>query len=168
MKKTFLKLALIVLTIPILFSSCATIFGRSSYPVSISTDPNAADISITNKKGKEIYKGQSPATVTLKSGAGYFSKAEYKVKIYASGYAEQVVPVNFKLNGWYFGNILIGGLLGMLFIDPLTGAMWQLNTPPAIKVTLNKSTASITEPTLKIMDIKDVPENMRQYLVRIK
>ena len=167
MKTTSLKLAVLILTVPVLFSNCATIFGRTSYPVSISTNPTAADISITNKNGKEIYKGQSPATVTLKSGAGYFSKAEYKVKISTNGYAEQVVPVNFKLNGWYFGNILIGGLLGMLVIDPLTGAMWQLDTP-AIKVTLNKSTASITEPTLKIMDIKEVPENMRQYLVRIK
>ena len=167
MKKTFLKLALMILTVPVLFSGCATIFGRTSYPVSISTDPNAANISITDKKGREIYKGQSPVTVTVKSGAGYFSKAEYQVKISANGYAEQVAPINFKLNGWYFGNILIGGVLGMLFIDPLTGAMWQLDTP-AIKATLNKSTASISEPALKIMDIKEVPENMRKYLVRLK
>jgi hypothetical protein len=30
------------------------------------------------------------------------------------------------LSGWYFGNILIGGLIGLLIVDPLTGAMYDL------------------------------------------
>jgi hypothetical protein len=24
----------------------------------------------------------------------------------------KIVPINFKINGWYFGNVLIGGLIG--------------------------------------------------------
>ena len=75
------------IAIPTLFSSCATIFGKSSYPVSINSNPSGATVSITDKKSKEVYKGQTPATVTLKSGAGYFGKAEYQVKITSSGYA---------------------------------------------------------------------------------
>jgi len=89
------------------------------------------------------------------------------VKLSSVGYAEQIVPVNYKINGWYFGNVLVGGLLGMLVVDPATGAMWKLDTPP-IYVTLNKSTTSTTSPTLKIMDIKDVPQNMKEYLVKVK
>lgn len=166
MKNSFLKLTAFLLFTPILFSSCATIFGKSSYPVSIDTSPSGANVSITDKKGKEVYKGQSPATVILKSGAGYFSKAEYQVKVAAPGFAEQIIPINYKLNGWYFGNLLIGGLLGLLIIDPVTGAMWKLDTPP-IYVKLNKTTASVTEPTLKIMDIKDVPQEMKAHLVRV-
>ncbi len=38
-------------------------------------------------------------------------------------------PVTFdtKLDGWYFGNLIFGGLLGILIIDPATGAMWRLD-----------------------------------------
>lgn len=167
MRPQLLKLTVLVFTLPILFSSCATIFGKSSYPVSISTNPKGANISITDKKSKEVYKGTSPATVTLKSGAGYFSKAEYKVKITAPGFGEQIIPVNYKLNGWYFGNLLFGGLIGMLIVDPATGAMWKLQTPP-IYVTLDKLTETVTEPTLKIIDIKDVSESMKSNMIRLK
>ena len=167
MRQVFLKKAVLILAVPILFSSCATIFGKSSYPVSINTNPSGATVSVTDKKSKEVYKGTTPATVTLKSGAGFFSKAEYQVKLSSPGFDEQVIPVNYKLNGWYFGNILIGGVIGMLIVDPATGAMWKLDTPP-INVTLAKSTASSTEPTLKIIDIKDVPESMKLSLVKLK
>ena len=167
MRKQFLIITLLLITVSVFLSSCATIFGRSSYPVAIDTNPPGVDVSITDKKGREVYKGKSPATVVLKSSAGYFSKAEYQVRLSSVGYAEQVVPVNYKINGWYFGNVLVGGLLGMLVVDPATGAMWKLDTPP-IYVTLNKSTTSTTSPTLKIMDIKDVPQNMKEYLVKVK
>ena len=167
MRRTFLKVTMLAIALSTLFSSCATIFGHSSYPVSINSNPSGATVSITDKKGKEVYKGASPATVTLKSGAGFFSKAEYQVKISSAGYAEQVIPVNYKLNGWYFGNLLIGGVLGMLIIDPATGAMWKLDTPP-INVTLSKSTASTETPTLKIVDIASIPQSMKDKLVRVK
>ncbi len=167
MRRAFIKVTMLAIALPTLFSSCATIFGHSSYPVSINSNPTGANVSITDKKGKEVYKGASPATVTLKSGAGFFGKAEYQVKISSTGYAEQIIPVNYKLNGWYFGNLLIGGVLGMLIVDPATGAMWKLDTPP-INVTLSKSTASTEIPTLKIVDIANIPQNMKDKLVRVK
>ena len=166
MKKSFVKLAAIVMVMPVLITSCASILGRSSYPVSINSNPNGADISITDKKGKEVYKGQSPATVSLKSGAGFFSRAEYQVKISSKGYAEQVVPVIYKLNGWYFGNLFLGGFLGMLIIDPATGAMWKLDTPP-ISITLHKSNA-LNEPTLQILNVNEVSDAVKANMVKIK
>src|SRR5690606_31669 len=128
MKKMYLTLASIALASGILFSSCATIFTKSSYPLSINSSPNNAKVSITDKKGKEIYLGTTPATVKLKAGAGFFSKAEYQVKFSSPGYEERIVPIIFKLDGWYFGNLLVGGVLGMLIIDPATGAMWKMET----------------------------------------
>jgi hypothetical protein len=168
MKKPFLKPTAIALLIAITFSNCATIVSKSSYPVGIDTNPAGASVSITDKKGKEVYKGTSPATVVLKSGAGFFSRAEYQVKLSLNGYDEKIIPINYKINGWYFGNILIGGVLGMLIIDPATGAMWKIETP-SIDETLIKSTALTTNtPTLKIVDIKDVPQVMKDQLVKIK
>lgn len=44
------------------------------------------------------------------------------------GYEEKVVPVIFELDGWYFGNILLGGVIGMLIVEPATGAMWKIDS----------------------------------------
>ena len=148
-----------------LFSSCASIVSKSIYPVSISSNPIGARISITDKFGKEIYLGNTPATVRLKAGAGYFSRAEYQVKFSSPGYDDKIVPITFKLDGWYFGNIIFGGLIGILIVDPATGAMWKLETE-FLNETLSKSTASIA-PEMKIMNINEIPENWKNHLVRV-
>lgn len=164
-KKIFHTFSFLIIGSIILFS-CATILSKSSYPVSINVNPNGANISITDKKGKEVFKGQSPTTITLKSGGGFFVKAEYQVKISANGYNEIIVPINYKLNGWYFGNLLLGGVIGMLIVDPATGSMWKLDTPP-ISVTLLKPTAMI-EPALRILAIDEVSDVVKANMVQIK
>lgn len=117
---------LLLITIPIL-SGCASILGKTSYPIQISSSPTDAHISIVNKKGQQVYSGTTPTTVDLQSSAGFFSKASYKITFSSEGYEDKVVPVNAKLNPWYFGNILLGGVIGMLIVDPASGAMWQIN-----------------------------------------
>ncbi len=167
MNRIFLKPTAFLFTTAVLFSGCATIVSKTSYPVYIHTDPPRATITITNKKGKEVYKGASPATVKLNSGAGYFSKAEYQVKISSPGFDEKIVPINFKINGWYFGNLLIGGVLGLLIIDPATGAMWKIKDP-VVDETLTRSDASAANaPTLKIINIQDIAANLKAGLVRV-
>ena len=161
----YLKMTAIMMASVFLFSSCASIVSKSTYPLSINSSPSNAKVSITDKKGKEIYLGNTPATVKLKAGAGFFSRAEYQVKFSSPGYDDKIVPITFKLDGWYFGNILFGGLLGMLIIDPATGAMWKIETE-FLNETLSKSTASI-DPEMKIMNINEIPENWKTHLVRV-
>jgi hypothetical protein len=161
----YLKMTAIMMASVFLFSSCASIVSKSTYPLSINSSPSNAKVSITDKKGKEIYLGNTPATVKLKAGAGFFSKAEYQVKFSSPGYDDKIVPINFKLDGWYFGNLLLGGVLGMLIIDPATGAMWKIETE-FLNETLSKSTASIA-PEMKIMNINEIPENWKNHLVRV-
>jgi hypothetical protein len=169
MTTTFPKLIALVLMMSLLFSNCATIVSKSSYPVSIDCNPKGSQVSITDKKGKEIFKGTTPTAVRLKPGAGFFSRAEYQVRLSYRGYDEKVIPVTFKLNGWYFGNIVFGGLIGMLIVDPASGAMWRIEKQNQdIFETLTQSMSSVTEPSLKIMDINDIPETMKRSLVRIK
>jgi hypothetical protein len=165
MKQNYIKLTVSLMSSMLLFSSCATIVSRSSYPLSVNSSPTNARISITDKKGKEIYLGNTPAMVRLKAGAGYFSRAEYQVKFSNPGYDTKIVPITFKLNGWYFGNLLLGGVLGMLIIDPATGAMWKIETE-FLNETLIKSTVSI-DPEMKIMVINEIPENLKTHMVRI-
>jgi hypothetical protein len=165
MNKMNLKMTAIIMASVFLFSSCASIVSKSTYPLSINSSPSNAKVSITDKKGKEIYLGNTPATVKLKAGTGFFSKAEYQVKFSSPGYDDKIVPITFMLDGWYFGNLFLGGVLGMLIIDPATGAMWKIETE-FLDETLSKSTASI-DPEMKIMNINEIPENLKTHLVRV-
>jgi len=135
-----------------LLSSCASIVSKGSYPVSINSAPSEAKILIKDKKGIEVFSGQTPATIKLRAGSGFFGKARYQVTFSKSGYDTKTVPVEFKLDGWYFGNILLGGLIGMLIVDPATGAMYKLETE-FLNETLIQSTVSIQNEGLKYMDL---------------
>jgi len=64
----------------IYLSSCASIVSKTRYPVSLNSTPNNATVTITDKKGREVYSGQTPANIYLKSGSGYFGKAQYLIK----------------------------------------------------------------------------------------
>ena len=80
------------------------------------------------------------------------------------GYETKKVNVECKLNGWYFGNIVIGGLLGFLIIDPATGAMYKLEHDGIIE-TLDRSDAG--NASLRILDKNQLNEKHQQKLVRI-
>lgn len=71
----------------------------------------------------------------------------------------------FKVDGWYFGNLLLGGFLGMLIIDPATGAMWKIENGFILE-TLRKS-GDYANLDIQILDIKDVPESWKSHLARI-
>jgi hypothetical protein len=30
------------------------------------------------------------------------------------------------VNGWYVGNVILGGMIDLLVVNPATGAMWTL------------------------------------------
>ena len=150
----------------LLLNSCASIVSKSNYPISINSTPSDAKISITNKKGIEIYKGTTPANLKLKSGAGYFSKASYQVKFEKDGYETKIVPINFKLDGWYIGNIIFGGVIGFLIVDPATGAMYKLDTE-FVNETLVKSTSTTENEELKIYTFNEIPSDWKEHLVLI-
>lgn len=158
----FIPLSLCILII----CSCATIVSKSNYPVTFSSNPGGAELSITDKKGVEIYKGSTPAVVSLKSGAGYFSGARYIVKLTMPGYKEKITVISHTLNGWYIGNLLFGGVIGMLIVDPLTGAMWRLDKS-FVSETLYMDEASSTDPSLRVLSMKDIPQNWRPHLQKI-
>ncbi len=155
------KIALLLVA-PFMLSSCATLFTKSTYPVTINSTPAGAEITVIDKKGKEVFVGESPAVVKLKSSAGFFSKAEYTVRIAYPGYQEYITTIGADIEGWYFGNILLGGLIGMLIVDPATGAMWTLDTS-----NINAKLKSTETSSLQILDIKDISDDMKDKLVRV-
>lgn len=150
----------------IILSGCASIVSKSSYPISINSTPSGAKITVKDKKGIDVYSGNTPANFKLEAGAGFFSKASYTVTFTMDGYDTRTVPIDFKLDGWYFGNIIFGGLIGILIVDPATGAMWKLDTE-FVNETLSKSSASIDEPSLKVFGYNAIPSSWKDKLVRI-
>ena len=107
MKKKYLKMTAIMMTMLFLLSSCASIFSKSSYPIYISSAPGEANFVIKNIDGIEIYSGRTPKTLKLQASSGFFKKARYQVTFTKNGYYRKTVPIEFKIDGWYFGNILI-------------------------------------------------------------
>ena len=71
-KKSYLKMTAVFMASTFLFSSCASIVSKSSYPISINSAPSEAKIVIKDKKGIEIFSGQTPTTMKLKAGSGFF------------------------------------------------------------------------------------------------
>lgn len=114
----------IVLMTALLLQGCASMLSNSAYPVLVESNPAGAEFVIKNRNGIQVAHGQTPATVILESGAGYFKKADYTVQLSKPGFQSQIYRLKSYINGWYWGNVL--NPIGMLLIDPATGAMWRL------------------------------------------
>ena len=110
----------------LLIPGCASIFGSKYANVSIRSEPTPAGIVIQNNFGKEVYRGMTPAEISLPKKVGFFQGADYLVMVSKPGCEPRSITIIRSISGWYWGNLILGGLVGMLIIDPATGAMWTL------------------------------------------
>lgn len=111
----------------LLLCGCASIVSSRNYPVTLETFPPGKEVVVKDDAGKILYKGGTPMTVTLPASDGFFSGAEYSVAIVKEGKTVAQTQLSASVDPWYVGNILFGGLIGLLLIDPATGAMWKLD-----------------------------------------
>lgn len=144
---------------------CASIVSDSKYPVNISSSPKGAKLSVEDDSGRTIFTGRTPANVTLNASEGFFQAAEYTIICEKEGSYSRTTTLNSGLDGWYVGNILFGGLIGWLIVDPATGAMWKLDDN--VHVNLEAKESASIEKSLHILTINQVPEDMRSKLVKI-
>lgn len=145
-----------------LLSGCATIFEGGTQPVTFNSTPDGAKLTVTNRAGEKIHAGTTPATLTLQRGAGFFKSEQYTVQIVKEGYAAKELVVTGAVNGWYVGNILFGGLIGILIIDPATGAMYDL-APDKVHASLDALPTQTSGQGLTIVMAEDVPTEMWQH-----
>jgi|GEM_PF-2210663 len=126
-KKNLRKFALPVCLMYL--SGCASIISGGPKTMPIMSQPDDATIEIIDVKNENatILKAKTPYTATLERSSGFFSAAKYKIRIAKDGYLPYETQLDAGINGWYFGNIIFGGLLGILIIDPATGAMWKIH-----------------------------------------
>jgi len=120
-------------------SGCATIIKGSDQEIGISSTPEKAELRVLDRNNMEIFSSKTPASVTLDRGDGFFQKARYTVEITKPGYETKSIQLTGKLNGgWYLaGNLIFGGWIGWLIVDPLSGAMWKLE-PDIVNVRLDQ------------------------------
>ena len=142
---------LAVVAVSVSFGGCATIVARSSQKITVSSIPDGAAVTITNAAGAAVHSGTAPLTVQLKKGRGYFKAEHYLVSVTKEGFQPGQFKIDGAINGWYFGNIIFGGLIGMLAVDPNTGAMYTLAPKkldailtPTNKVAFNPADQSLT------------------------
>ncbi|MEN6422873.1 MAG: hypothetical protein ABFD76_13105 [Smithella sp.] len=110
------------------FSGCATIMSHGPQTLHIISQPDGATCEITDTtEGKNIANATTPYTVSLERGAGYFLKKYYDVTLSKEGYMKEKITLTPELNFWYVCNIFLGGALGALIVDPLTGSMWTFH-----------------------------------------
>jgi hypothetical protein len=150
-------------------TGCATIISSTTQTVSIRSAPEGASVIISNRAGEKIHSGTTPVTVTLKKGAGYFKPEVYTLRFEKDSYVSKEVTITGEVSGWYFGNIIFGGLiLGMLIVDPLSGAMFTL-TPDKVEQMLDAVGAKTSkgDGSLTIVLVKDVPPEIMKQAQRI-
>ena len=151
-------------TASLLLSSCASIVSRPSRDVSIQSNPSGLSFAVLDKDGQTLHSGTTPQVVRLSARGGYFQPAKYTVQVKRGNKVVGTHQVTAGINGWYFGNILIGGLVGMLIVDPLTGAMYRM--PAEISVDA-ASLASASGRSLAIAGIDTLTPEQRASLVRL-
>ncbi len=127
MKKYILYMIIGIFTS--LICSCATIMRDNSQSISFAASTDKVNIKILNKSGVTVFEGQTPTTINLKTSAsGYFNPEKYTVIASKDGYKTNTAVVDWHVSGWYYvGNLVFGGLIGYLIIDPISGDMYYMD-----------------------------------------
>lgn len=122
-----------ILTCAMLLSGCATIVGDNAQRVQVNSTPSGASFSIRDESGTIVAQGKTPQGVLLdKSDGSYFGKKSYQITMEKEGYDPVTLPVKASANGWYIGgNLVLGGLIGWLAVDPFNGGMYTLKPKEA-------------------------------------
>jgi len=107
--------------------SCATVLHSGPGSVTITSEPPAAQVTITDLWTRQpVLQATTPAVASLARHAGYMRPARYQIVIEKPGYQSYAILLKAQLDERYFGNLVTGGPLGFFVIDPLTGAMYAL------------------------------------------
>lgn len=105
---------LIIILITIYCSSCATIINTPKQTVSFNSEPSEATILVD---GNII--GKTPMTAKIK-------RKSSSVTMQKDNYETQIKTFNKDISPLVVGNILIGGIIGII-IDICTGSYYNLD-----------------------------------------
>ena len=113
------------LVISAMIAGCATIMQGTTQEIGISSTPTGATVKINNQ-----VKGKTPIILDLKR------KNNHIVTIELPGYMPYEATFTKSVSGWVWGNIVFGGLIGLV-VDFAAGGIYKL-TPTEVKAVLQE------------------------------
>jgi hypothetical protein len=120
-----------LVAISVLLWGCATIMHGTSQKIGISSSPTGAKVSVDNTA-----YGTTPLFADLKRGDDHI------VSIELEGYQKTQLTITKSASGWVWGNIVIGGLIG-LAVDAISGGLYDLS-PEQLNAELKKQNIGAT------------------------
>ena len=110
-----LRIVSSLLVVALGLSACATIIHGPKQQVTITSSPTAATVTVDGKPA-----GTTPLTTKLTR------KDKHVVGINLEGYKPLEMRLDRDVDGWVWGNILLGGFIG-LAVDAITGSMYKID-----------------------------------------
>ena len=129
-----------------LTSACATIVAGTTDEVTFNSEPQGVQVTAGGK-----VLGKTPMTIQLDKKSGQVVEFELE------GYKKQTRPLSTKLEPWFFGNILIGGLVGST-TDAVSGSIHEYS-PNQYYVTM------VAESSTSVNVIKSEKAKIKEYIV---
>ena len=108
-------------------SGCASIVSGTTQQVTIKSMPEGAAVTIAGRA-----YGNTPVTATLDK------KTDQVVTLEKEGYKTETFPLKTTLDGWFWGNIVLGGVIGST-TDGISGAVNEYS-PDQYFITLTPTT----------------------------
>lgn len=117
-------------------SGCASIFSDSNYVQKF--EASVPGVLMDVVKNGEPYQSDVPipAEIKLPADNGFFSRADYSFTFRKEGYKDKVMTRRAKVDPLYWVNVatIYAAVIGMVIVDPWTGAMWSLEEAPLVAV----------------------------------
>jgi PEGA domain len=115
----------VVLSAGLLTSGCATIVHGTTQAIPFSSDPEGAEVFVNGTA-----RGVTPTTVTLPR-----SSSSYNVVYKKAGYEDTSENLRSSISGYYFMNIILGGIVGLV-LDAVDGAWYDYDDPNPVNLPL--------------------------------
>ena len=131
-------------------AGCATIVNHPTQAIGFSSRPAGASVTVDG-----IVQGQTPLVKKLSR------KNNHLVSFELEGYEPFKASLVPEVSGWVWGNIVLGGLIG-LAIDAGTGSMYKL-TPDQVAAELQKKNQFF-----ELRQVRLYPQEWRFLALNIK
>ena len=115
MRSAGLGLGLLIFAV----SGCATIMAGGPDHIPVATNPPGATVFVDN-----VPVGQTPMMVTLDR-----ARNTGMIRIEAPGFMPVTLVRNKSINGWFWANLCIGGVIGIV-VDLVTGDIKAFDDTP--------------------------------------
>jgi hypothetical protein len=138
MKKYYYVSYIFVLLLCSVLVGCATLFQGGPDHIPVNSNPLGAKIYLDNQ-----LIGVSPTTISVPR------KSECVIRIEMAGYESITIDRDKNLNGWFLGNILLGGIVGIA-VDLITHNQGGYSDEP-VMVELKLKTVSGETKTKMVM-----------------